>query len=386
VTHEGRIGSLAFLGVCVASFGGPLALAALAAPALLSDPAGSAGLVMVAAAIIFGFPLIIWLRYSRHIATSGGLYSFVLSAAGRPTALLQAGLWIASYLLYVVYTPASIVYETLPAVWPGVGPYQPMLEIALPVALAVVLLAGRSVTLAVIGIVAAAQLAIVGFLAGVPLRHDAPATAFTPHGSLADLAGSSGRTALLYVCGSLPLFLGGELVSPARTIRRGLLLGFGLVAVGVTAAVFPLAANPGFTQAPIPGMSVVRVFAGYRPSVVVGLGVAVSVAGLMLVELVALSRLLHAVTGRSVDTIVKILAAVLVVSGPISLIDPARLYDDLVMPSLMALWLSQLIVFVVFPRFVARRGGLRLADLGLAVGASAFTMYGFYVAINGASS
>jgi len=96
VTHEGRFGPLAFLGVCVASFGGPLALAALAAPALLSDTAGSAGLVMVAAAIIFGFPLIIWLRYSRHIATSGGLYSFVLSAAGRPTALLQAGLWIAS--------------------------------------------------------------------------------------------------------------------------------------------------------------------------------------------------------------------------------------------------------------------------------------------------
>ena len=43
------IGPLAFAGVAISSFGGPLALAALSAPALAADAADSAGLAMVAA-------------------------------------------------------------------------------------------------------------------------------------------------------------------------------------------------------------------------------------------------------------------------------------------------------------------------------------------------
>jgi hypothetical protein len=61
------------------------------------------------------------------------LYSFVEAAAGRRVALVQAGLWIVSYLLY---TTDQIVYDTLPAVLPGERSYQPLLEIAIPVTLA----------------------------------------------------------------------------------------------------------------------------------------------------------------------------------------------------------------------------------------------------------
>jgi hypothetical protein len=117
------IGSAAFLGVAIASLGGPLALAALYAPTILTDASASAGLVAIAAAVVFSVPLLVWLRYSGEIAGAGGLYGFVEAAAGRRVALVQAGLWIASYALYLIYTTASIVYETLPAVLPGVRPY-----------------------------------------------------------------------------------------------------------------------------------------------------------------------------------------------------------------------------------------------------------------------
>ena len=90
------IGTLSFLGVAVASFGGPLALAAVYAPSILTDASASAGFVMVAAAVVFAFPLLVWLRYARYIATPGGLYGFVVDAAGPRIGLLQAGLWIAS--------------------------------------------------------------------------------------------------------------------------------------------------------------------------------------------------------------------------------------------------------------------------------------------------
>ena len=111
----GPIGLWGFTGVAVAALGGPLALAALYAPSIAAGAAASAGLAMVAAAVVFGFPLAIWFGYARHLSSSGGLYTFTEAAAGRRVALVQAGLWIVSYLLYVVYTTAQIVYDTLPA-------------------------------------------------------------------------------------------------------------------------------------------------------------------------------------------------------------------------------------------------------------------------------
>jgi hypothetical protein len=380
------IGTLPFLGVVVASLGGPLALAALYAPTIVEDASASAGFVMVAAAVVFAVPLLVWLRYSRHVATPGGLYGFVVAAAGQRVALVQAGLWIASYVLYLSYTTASIVYDTLPAVLPGVHRYQPALEIAIPVILAGIMLAGRAITIAVIGVLAAGQLVLVAVLAGVTIGHDAPASSFTVHPPAGDVASATMQTALLYICGSLPLFLGGEVVRPFRTVPRALTAGFLLTAAGVVAAVFPIAANPAFAHAPIPGMSMAEVFAGHSLAVTIGVGVAVSIAVLMLVEYVALSRVLHAVTDRPLRPIVGVLAVVLIGSAPLSLINPDRFYDDLLKPSLIALWLSQLVVFAVYPRFAATRRHRPLPAWTLAIAASAFAIYGLYATVQHSST
>jgi amino acid transporter len=363
-----------------------LALAALYAPNIVGDASASAGLVMIAAAVVFVFPLAMWLHYSSRVATSGGLYGFVEAAAGPRIALVQAGIWTLSYFLYLLYTTASIVYDTLPAVLPGVTPYQPYLEIAIPVALAAVMIAGRAATLAVIGALAAGQMILVGVLAELAIHHSAPASSFGFGAGRGDFATATGQTALLYVCGSLPLFLGGEVARPRQTVRRGLIAGYLLVALGVLAVVFPLATDPAFTRAPIPGMSVAEIFAGHGLAVTVGLGVAASVAGVMLVEYLALSRLLHVLTGRSVRSLVVGLGAALVAVAPVSLIDPDSLYDDLLKPSLIALWLSQLIVFAVYPRF-ARRHGVRAAPAwALTLVCCAFGVYGLWATLQHATS
>ncbi|WP_329458150.1 hypothetical protein [Streptomyces sp. NBC_01497] len=373
------IGPWAFLGVTVASLGGPLALAALYAPSIVADAGGSAGLSVLAAAVVFGFPLAIWLRYSRDIASAGGQFAFVEAAAGRRVAQVQAAIWIVSYVLYLLDTTGSVVYDTLPAVWPGIRPYQSALEIAIPVFLAAVMLAGRAVTLITTGVIAAGQLVLVAILDGVAVHHAAPAASFGTGAQAGPLATSIGQTALLYVCGSLPLFLGGEVVAPrTRTVRRGLVAGYLLVAAGVIVAVFPLAADPAFLRAPIPGMSVVRVFVGNPLAVAVGVGVAVSVVGVMLVEYLALSRLLTVVTRLSLRRGTAWLGAALVVAGPVSLIDPDAFYDSLIKPSLFALWLSQLMVFAVYPRYAVRRGSNPLVSYGLGAVGVAFALYGLW--------
>jgi hypothetical protein len=419
-----------FAGVAVTSLGGPLALAALYAPSIASGASSSAGLAMVAAAVAFGVPLWIWLSYAREVSAPGGLYGFVEAAAGRRVALVQAGLWAISYLLYLVYTTAQIVYDTLPVVLPGERRYQTALEIAIPVAIAAVMIAGRRVTLVVTGLIAAGQLAIAGALGGLTIANlGMPASAFGASAPAGSLAIASAQTSLLYICGSLPLFLSGELRGAATTtrgaantgantgepgvtagtpeggrsgglvftsrestlnpsfrlIRAGLAGAYVITVAVIIAAVAPLAAVPGFMKAEIPGMTVASAFGGHGFGVAVGIGVAASVAGVILVEYLALSRLTVAVTSWPLRPAIIGIGALMVGFAPIMLINPDRIYDSLITPSLAALWVSQLVVFAVYPRFAVRRRKRALPAWALAAAGCAFAVYGLWTTIQTSS-
>ncbi len=77
---------------------------------------------------------------------------------------------------------------------------------------------------------------------------------------------------------------------------------------------------------------------------------------MILAEFVALTRLLSAAGGWPVRKVTLAVGAIVLAAAPLMLIDPAGIYDALTRPSLIALWVSQLIVFAVYPRFAHRRG------------------------------
>ncbi len=336
---------------------------------------------------MFALPLAVWLRYARHVSGSGGLFGFVEAAAGRRVALVQAAIWTLSYLLYVVYTTIQIVYDMLPAAVPGERHYQTLLALLIPVALAAVMVAGRGATLLVIGAMAAGQVALAGVLDGVTIAqvptHAASFGLAAPAGVAAK---ASAQTSLLYVCGGLPLFLGGELARPVRTVRRGVAGAYLLTAALVAAAVAPLASAPGLLEAANPGVAIAREFSGSGLAAAVGIGVALSTAGVMLCEYLALTRLVHAITSWRLRPVTMAIAALAVLIAPFSLIDPEGFYSALLGPSLVALWVSQLIVFAVYPRFAARHGQRRLVAWPLAAGASAFAVYGLVTAVQSATT
>jgi amino acid transporter len=376
------VGGRAFTWVAVVAIGGPLALAALNVPAIVAGASASAGLAVVAATAVFAFPLTIWLRYARDVSGPGGLYSFVQAAAGRPLALVQAGLWIVSYLLYLLYTTVQIVYDTLPTVLPGEREYQPLLEIVIPVAIAGVMIAGRAVTLLVMAVLAVGQLGLAVALGGLTLANlGLPASSLGTSAPAGALATAASQTSLLYICASLPLFLGGELTRPASTVRRGLVFAYLLTAAVIFAAVAPLAAGPAITRAPIPGVAAAERFAGHGFALVVGVGVVVSIAGVMLAEYLALSRLVTAVTALRLRPVIIGIAVAMVVAAPLTLINPQQIYNDLSRPSLIALWLSQLIVFAAYPRFAAKRHGRMPAAWALSAASVAFAGYGLWVTV-----
>jgi hypothetical protein len=90
---------------------------------------------------------------------------------------------------------------------------------------------------------------------------------------------------------------------------------------------------------------------------------------------------LHWLHGLPVRSVLRWIAVPFVAADAISLVNPDRFYADLLKVSLGALYLSQLIVFVVFPRF--RAGGLAL---GAAAVASALAAWGLYLLVAGGAS
>ena len=376
---EPRISPGLFAGFAAASIGGPLALLTIY-PGVAGGGTRSSALVVLLALAVFAAPLAIWLAFSREVVSPGGLSAFVGAAAGRRAAVVHGWIWAFAYFLYLPYTITFVVYDLLTPVFPGIAPYRGTLELVLPVAVVLVVLAPLRPLLAAVAALALAQLALLVVMGVVELRHvgHVPVAA----AGVNDTGRAAAGAALLFVCASLPLYLGAEVAGGSRTVRRGI-----AAAVAVTGAAFLLAAIPlsavpdSLLDTPVPGASIAQAYSGRGLAVAVGLLTAASTVVLIVAEYVALARLLHWLHGFSLRGVLAWIAVPFVALDAISLVDPGRFYDDLLKPSLGALFVSQLIVALVFPRF--RRG---LLALGVAAVAAGLMAWGFYQLVAGTAS
>src|SRR5262249_21359076 len=100
----------------------------------------------------------------------------------------------------------------------------------------------------------------------------------------------------------------------------------------------------------------------------------------------ALSRLASAVTSWPRRPVIIVIGVAMVAAAPFTLIDPDRIYSALLKPSLVALWLSQMIVFAVYPRFPARQHAPPPPPWVLTVVSVACAGYGLWAAIQHSSS
>ena len=84
-------------------------------------------------------------------------------------------------------------------------------------------------------------------------------------------------------------------------------------------------------------------------------------------EYLALSRLLFAFTGIPVRRIIPLIAVPFVALDALSLVDPEWFDENLLRPSLIALYLSQLIVFAAYPLYRRRPVDVALAAIAFAL-------------------
>ena len=373
-----------FVGTVVASIGGPLALITLFLPGAAGGAQPASGLTIVLALLVFGAPLAIWLGFSEQIASAGGLTAFVEAAAGKTVARVQAGIWIISYFLYLPYTVTYIVYDLLAPVFPGIVAYRNALELLLPVAISVFAFLPLARSAAVLSVVAAVQLVLVAVVGGLLFAHGgASSSAFTAHVGAEPLGRGVGSAALLFVCVSLPLFFAAEVKGGTAAVRRGLVWGYGIVAAFLVFAFVPFATGAGsHGGGGLPGVDIAQAYGGRPLAVAAAPGAAASVAALIVLELLALGRLVHYLVGTPIRPTLVALAVPFVAADAISLVNPERFYNDLSQPSLIALFVSQIVVFVVYPLYRRRQPERLPAALAAATLASALAGYGLYTAIS----
>jgi amino acid transporter len=374
---------MVFYGLALGSVGGPLALAVLYMPQTVSGVRSSAGSVVLLAIAAFTLPIVVWRRYAGEISSSGGLYAFVEAAAGTRVARVQGTVWAVSYFLYMPYTVAFVVYDLLPVAFPRIDPYRAPLELGIPLAMVAAVLLWRSEVFALIAGAAVLQVALVVALAIVQGVHAGlRPSAFAPRGATSGELSASAAVSLLFVCASLALFFGGELTDPRRLMRRALPLALGVGGACALAVAVTLGRVPGaLLDGSLPGWSVAYAFGGPGFASLIAAGTAVSILTLVLLEYVALARLLHAMLHQPVRRMEGAAGAAFLVMAVISLLGPQAFYARLAPPSLVALFVSQLFVFGVYPAFRRRRGALRPSDVMLTVGASGLMLYGLVTAV-----
>jgi hypothetical protein len=131
----------------------------------------------------------------------------------------------------------------------------------------------------------------------------------------------------------------------------------------------------------VPAAAIAKYYSGRPLEVAVALGIGVGTLALIVAEYLALGRLLHWLHGPPLRRVLLWIAVPFFAADVISLINPDEFYDKLLKPSLGALFISQLIVFLVFPLF---QRGLRWIPL-VAV-ASSLAAWGFYTLVAGTAA
>jgi hypothetical protein len=126
-------------------------------------------------------------------------------------------------------------------------------------------------------------------------------------------------------------------------------------------------------------MAIADAYSSHWLAVAIGLTTVISIVGIIVIEFLALGRLANFVLGVPIRTALAVIAVPFIAIDAISLINPEKIYEQLLRPSLIALFTAQAIVFLVYPLYRRRTDPQKwLAPTVVALLAAALMIYGLY--------
>ncbi|MDE1865821.1 MAG: APC family permease [Candidatus Micrarchaeota archaeon] len=369
-------------GFAIASVGGPLALVMLNffnTSYIAGSSAYSIYTVLIGI-LLFVAPLAIWYRYSKHIVSSGGLYTFVKRTFGERAAKVQGWTWLFSYFLYLPYTVIYISHELLPVIFPNITYYLPLISIALAFIIIALMLTFRK-TLYLIAATAVLQLLIILGILFYALSRGIVYSA-SSSASLASLTTGSLATSLLFICASLPLFLGGEVKEGSRSVRKALVVSFVIASIFfLIGSIALLSFNSQRISSEFPGLLALKGSMGNSFAYFVAVAVLISLIDLVIIEFIAITRVSYAMLGLNLSKTWAIISVLFILVTMIGIAYPSKFYNYSIIASLAALFASQLIVFVAYPFFAKKKNELKFSDILITFVSCILMLYGLYTLI-----
>jgi hypothetical protein len=370
--------------VVLASLGGPLALVVLYLPGGAELDRSSAATMVVAGAVAFAATLLVWWRFLGEETGDGGLVSFVERGLGRAVALPFAGLWAVAYVLYLPYTSVELGYGDVAIVLPATAGSSGGVSLAIAcLVIVLALLPFRTIALGLASLVVV-ELALLVALGLVDASRAGIDPVLPGHGAVAFTRGAAG-VALLYVCLSLPTFLGRDVAGGSRGVRRAMVAGLAIflpVAVVATLGYGGALARIG-GGGDAPGYAVLLAAGHATLARAVGLAAIAAEVGLAVLELVVLTRVARHLLGWTPRRTVLVLAPFVLGATALAPLDPERVYRALLVPALFTLYASLLVVAAAYPAWRWRRGRLGAGDLPVTALAVALPAWGLWLAISG---
>ncbi len=336
--------------------------------------------MVVAGAAVFAATLLVWWRFLGEKTADGGLVSFVERGFGRRASLAFAALWAVAYVLYLPYTAVELGYGDVATVLPATAAFSGWTSLGIAaIVVLVALLPFRAVAIG-LAIFVVVEVALLVALGLVDVDRAGFDPVVPPHGALAFVRGAGG-VALLYVCLSLPTFLGADLPH----VRRALLVGgAAFVPVATFAALGyggALAAIGGGGDAP--GYAVLLAAGHATIARAVGIAAIGAEVALGVLEYVVLTRVARYVLGWAPRRTVLALAPFVFVATALAPLDPGRVTRAILVPALFSLYGSLLVVAVAYPAWRWRRGTLSVGDVPVTTLAIALPAWGIWLAVSG---
>lgn len=337
--------------------------------------------------------VLIGYRYSKKIASTGGIYEFSRSAAGDLIGKISGWLYWVSYMIYLPSVTTYLAYAAFPAEFQASSMVISIIEIAVAVIMILLLLSGIKPPLyyaLATSLIEVVLIMILGIkvleVTGIhPISLTVPQSLFW-QGALG--------VAFTLAGGGATFFLGYEAKGRGETVGKSYLIAFFIASIAVSFAAYFEVAAAGFSNAGVqsllnitafPGFYLAEKYVNHTFALLIWIFTLNSLFGSGLAAYIALSRLTYTFyNGNMLKSILTIAVIFLVfnVFGGI-----ANLYNSSILPllyqytteaSLVTIFASHAIVSAVYPLFTRRELKQTALDYFLSIFSTVLMGYGLY--------
>ncbi|MFP3259501.1 MAG: APC family permease [Sulfolobus sp.] len=357
-----------------------------------SSSLSSTFLAGIIGVLIYFLWVLIGYRYSKVIATTGGIYDFARSGGGELIGKIAGWLYWISYAVYLSSATTYLSGIVIPTVF-NVNPM--LLEIVIPLALTLLILSGVKPPLFYALITSSIEVVLIIIL-GVKVLSSTGLSLWEPltvNVSFSSFFSGALAVGFTLAGGGASFFLGYEAEGKGKTVGKAYILAYWVASLSVLFAAYFETAAVGYSNEGVlellnttqyPGYYIAEKYVNPTFGLIIFIFTANSLIGSVTAAYLALSRLTYSLLKKYMLTSVLVVASLFIGINLIASITQQYLivYTLTTVSSLVTLYSSHLLVSSVFPPFTKKVIRLKWYDFALALSTVLLMGYGLWSNLN----